>query len=162
MASHSVFGIHGVGSHAPLCPFWTLFLRPRIPLFITLGLRSWRFLCKTIFWVVIKTNFCCVPSGLSGGYLSWTEQYHSETPFCFGSYINHTYASSSEEECRSLRVRACKIRKVATSLLFWWNCAVHQVLKDWVTFSAFCLWDVIHRYMNTFFIGPVVAGQQVV
>ena len=66
-----------------------------------------------------------------------------------------------------LRVRAHEVRKVAMSLLFERNCAVHQVLKaeTWSaqsTFSSFYLRDVIHRHLDRFSIGPMVAAQQVV
>ena len=77
------------------------------------------------------------------------------------------HASASEEDCRSLRVRAPEVRKVATSLLFKRNCVVHQVLKvgTWSAqsnFSAFYVRDVIHRHLDTFSIGLVVAAFQVV
>ena len=86
--------------------------------------------------------------------------------FWLRSFISMTHASASEKDCRSLRVRACEVRKVATSSLFKRNCAVHQVLKagtksSQLTFSSFYLRDVIHRYLDTFSIGPVVAVQQV-
>ena len=76
-------------------------------------------------------------------YLSQTEQYYpdiSDMFFCmserkervslntisfwFRSVVNHAYASVSENDCRSLRVR-----KVAMSLLLRRNCAIYQVLK---------------------------------
>ena len=71
-----------------------------------------------------------------------------------------------EEDWRSLRVRASKVRKVAMSLLFKRNCVVHQVLKagTWSaqsTLSSY-LGDVTHWHLDTFSIGPVVAAQQVV
>ena len=31
-----------------------------------------------------------------------------------------------------------------------------------MTFSAFCLWDVAHRYMDTFSIGPMVTARELV
>ena len=118
--------------------------------------------------------------------LSWTEQFHpwieglfvstghvkkrvtcNTISFQLRSVISMARASTSEEDCRSLRVRAYEVRKVATSLLFKRNCAVHQVLKaeTWSsqsTFSAFYLRDVTHRHLDTFSIGPEVAAQQVV
>ena len=80
--------------------------------------------------------------------------------------ISMAHASASEEDCRALRVRAHKVRKVAMSLLFKRNCAVHQVLKagTWSfqsIFSAFYLRDVTHRHLDTFSFGPVLAAQQV-
>ena len=50
-------------------------------------------------------------------------------PFGLCYVISMTHASASEEDCRSLRVRAREARKVATSLTFRRNFAVHQVLK---------------------------------
>ena len=86
--------------------------------------------------------------------------------FWLRSVISMAHASASEEDCCALRVRAHEVRKVATSLLFKRNCAVHQVLKvgTWSsrsTFSAFYLRDVTHRHLDTFSIGSVVAAQQV-
>ena len=48
-----------------------------------------------------------------------------------------------------------------------WNCTFQQVLKasTWssqTTSSAFYLRDVTHGFIGTFFIGPVVAAQEVV
>ena len=43
--------------------------------------------------------------------------------------ISMAHASALEEGCRSLRVRAHEVRKVAMSLLFKRHCTVHQVLK---------------------------------
>ena len=53
--------------------------------------------------------------------------------------VSMAHASASEEDCRSLRVRAHEVRKVAMSLLFKGNCAVHQVLKagTWPVQSTF-------------------------
>ena len=87
------------------------------------------------------------------------------TPFLFGSVISRAHASVSEEDCCALRVRAHKVRKVATSLLFKRKCTVHQALKagTWSsqsTLSAFYLRDVTHRHLDTS-IGLVVAAQQV-
>ena len=81
-------------------------------------------------------------------YLSRTEQYHPEiegilistgirkkrvsrntVAFWLWSVIAFAYSSVSEEDCRTLWVRAHKFIKVSTSLLFKRNCAVHQVLK---------------------------------
>ena len=81
--------------------------------------------------------------------------------------ITLAFVSVSEEDCRSLRVRAHEVRKVATSLLFKRNCAVHQALKagTWSaqsTFSSFYPRDVTHRHLDTFSIGLVMATQQVV
>ena len=83
------------------------------------------------------------------------------------SVISMAHASASEEDCRSLRVRAREVRKVATSLLFKRNCAVHEVLKvgTWSSQStvlAFYRRDVTHGHLGTFSIGPVVVAQQVV
>ena len=90
-----------------------------------------------------------------------------KTPFLSGTrfVIHRTYASTSDENCSSLRVRVHKVRNVAASLLFKRNCAAHRVLKvgtlsSQSTFSAFYLRDVTHRHMDTFSIGPLVAAQQ--
>ena len=45
--------------------------------------------------------------------------------FWLSSVISMAHTSASEEDCRALRVRAHEVRKVATSLLFERNCAVH-------------------------------------
>ena len=75
---------------------------------------------------------------------------HDTISFWLHSVITLAHASALEEDCRSLRVTAHKVRKVLTSLLFKRNCAVHQILKvvTWsaqFTFSAFYLRDVTHR-----------------
>ena len=87
--------------------------------------------------------------------------------FWLRSIISMAHVSASYEDCRALRVRPHKVRKVATFLHFKRNCAVHQVLKAgrWssqLTFSAFCLRDATHRHLNTFAIGPVLVAQRVV
>ena len=69
---------------------------------------------------------------------------------------NRAYASGSEEDFRFLKVKAHEVWKVATSLLFRRNCAIHQVFKAETgslrcTFSAFYLRDVTHRHVDTFF-----------
>ena len=72
--------------------------------------------------------------------------------FCLQSVISLAYASASEEDCWSLRVRAHEDRKIATSLLFKRNCAVHQVLKagTWSAQSTFFFYlrDVNHRNLD--------------
>ena len=102
-------------------------------------------------------------------YLSRTEQYRPGIEGFFVStgrwkkrvsrntisIISLAHASTSEEDCCSLRVRAPEVRNVATSLLFKRNCDVHQVLKagTWSsqsTFSAFYLRDVTHRHLTPF------------
>ena len=82
------------------------------------------------------------------------------------SIISNAYGSASDEVCRSVRPRH-KVRKIATLLLFRRNCTVQQILKAGTsssqsTFSVFYLWDVTHRHMDTFSVGPVVAAQEVV
>ena len=118
-------------------------------------------------------------------YLFRTEQYHpgieslfilmgrqkilvsrNTISFWLRSVITLAHASALEEDCRSLRVRAHEVRKVAMSLLFERNCTVHQVLKtgNWSaqsSFSSFYLRNVTHRHFNIFSIGPVVVAQQV-
>ena len=88
------------------------------------------------------------------------------TPFFFWLRSVISMAHASEEDCCSLRVSAHKVRKVATSLLFKRNCAVHQVLKAGMwssqsTVLAFYLQDVTHRHLDNISIGPEVATQQV-
>ena len=88
-------------------------------------------------------------------------------PFWLRFIISMTLASALEEDCPSLKVRAHEVRKVATSLLFKRNCAVHQVLKvgTWstqLTVSTFYLRDVTHRHLDTFSTVSVVMTQQVV
>ena len=126
------------------------------------------------------------PSRALRKYLSRTEQYRPGIEYLFismggrkkrvscntisfwlRSVISMAHIFALEEDCRSLRVRAYEVRKVATSLLFKRNCMVHQVLKvgTWSaqsTFSAFYLRDVTHRHLDTFSICLVVAAQQVV
>ena len=91
----------------------------------------------------------------------------STISFWLRCVISMAHAYASEEDYRSLGVRADEVRKVAMSLLFKRNCSVHQILKagTWSaqsTFYAFYLRDVIHRHLDTFSIGPVVVAQQVV
>ena len=118
-------------------------------------------------------------------YLSWTEQYYpgieglfistgrhkkrvsrNAISFWLHSVISSAHSFASEEDCRSLRVRAHEVRKVATSLLSKRNCTVHQVLKvgTWSAQSIFSFYlrDVTHRHLDTFSIGPEVVAQQVV
>ena len=90
---------------------------------------------------------------------------HNTISFWLCPVITLAHASTSEEDCQSLRVRAKEVRKVTTSLMFKRSCTVHQVLKagTWSaqsTFSSFYLRDVTHRHLNTFSIGPVVVAQQ--
>ena len=90
----------------------------------------------------------------------------STISFWLRPVISFTHSSTSEEDCRSLKVRAHVVGKVATALLFKRNCTVHQVLKvgTWSaqsTFSSFYLRDVPNRHLDTFSIEPVVAAQQV-
>ena len=63
--------------------------------------------------------------------------------------------------------RARETRGIAPSLLFKKNFAVDQVLKagTWgrhTTFTRHYLWDLAHRSLNTFHMGPVVAAQALV
>ena len=105
-------------------------------------------------------------------YLSQTEQYRpgieglfvstgqckkrvflNTISFWLQSVTSLARASASEEDCRSLWVRAHKVRKVVTSFLFKRNCTVHQEVKagTWSaqsTFSAFYLRDVTHSHLD--------------
>ena len=79
--------------------------------------------------------------------------------------VNQAYVSASAEDCTDRWVKVHEVWKVATSLLFRRNCAVHQVLKfdTWclqLTFSSSYVRDVTHRHLDTFSIGLVVAAQQ--
>ena len=76
------------------------------------------------------------------------------------------YESASDEDCRVVRVKAHKVRKIVTLLLFKKNCAIQQILNAGAllsqsTFSTFYLRNVTHRHMDTFSIGPVVVAQEV-
>ena len=51
-------------------------------------------------------------------YLARMEQYCPAISGLFISVINHTYASASAKECRTLMVKAHEVCKVAMSLLF--------------------------------------------
>ena len=66
-------------------------------------------------------------------YLSQMEQYRPgiEGLFIATGMLKKRVSRStiSEEDCRSLKVRAHEVGKVATALLFKRNCTVHQVLK---------------------------------
>ena len=69
--------------------------------------------------------------------------------------ITLAHECASEEDCRSLRVRAHEVRKEVTPLLFKRNCAVHHVLKagTWSvqsTFSSFYLRNVTHKHLDIF------------
>ena len=175
-----------VGDFLP-SPFFWFRPKPRILLFMTLGLRSsWsvpslddfvggdlgelllchiRALCKYLTWTEqyrpgIEGLF--ISTGMCKKRLSW-----NTISFWLCSAILLARASASEEDCRSLRVRVYKVRKVATSLLFKRSCVVRQVRKveTWSaqsTFSSFYPRDVTHRHLDTFSIGRVVAAQQVV
>ena len=63
--------------------------------------------------------------------------------FSFGlNWSSATRLSPSDEDCRSVRVKAHEVRKISMSLLFKRNCAIQQVLKagTWssqCTFSGF-------------------------
>ena len=152
--------IHRVGSPALFLTFWTLWLRPRIHLF---PIRFEEFtvpsknicLCRssTVQASVVCSSLCLRGNTSPGTILFWIR-----------SVIDHACASACEK-CRALWVKAYKVWKVTTSLLFWRTCAVYQVLKagTWSlqsTFSVFYLWDVTHRHMDNFCIIPVVAAAQ--
>ena len=125
-----------VGSPASFHMLQTLLLTPRIPLFITVGLRSSWFLHLSASLVVIEMDFCCVPSGLSGGTchgwrsitaLTFPDCSSShlrgrnrcpETPFLFGldqpsTMLMHLPQRRSADRLESGR----KVQKVAVSLL---------------------------------------------
>ena len=79
--------------------------------------------------------------------------------------ISQIYGSASEEVCRSVRIKAHEVSKIATNLLLRKNCAVQQILKAGIWFSqsiflAFYFRDVWH--VDTFSIVPVVVAQEVV
>ena len=127
-------------------------------------------------------SFCSAPSELSGSvwpeqssivlvflvslYLCQKKVSQNTISFWLWSVINHANISASAVECRDLRVKAHEVLKVATSLLFRRNCAVHQVLKAGIwsthsTFSSFYPRYVSHRHLNTLSFGSVVVAQQV-
>ena len=69
-------------------------------------------------------------------YLSWTEQYHPGKKQVSGntisSWIRSVFSHTHEffdEDCRSVGVKAHKVRKIATSLLFRRDCAVQQIFQ---------------------------------
>ena len=119
-------------------------------------------------------------------YLSRTKQYHpacanllvsmtkrkkrvsqNTVLFWIRLFISHSDRCATDDNCRSIKVNAQEVWKVDTSLHFGRNCAVQQVLKVGTWFSqmmisAFYLWDVTHRYIDTFSIGPVVVAQEIV
>ena len=156
---------------------------PTIHLFMTLGLRRFTIPSLDDFVDGDRDELLLCPisalrksvsrteqdrPGIEGFFISMgmRKKQVSRNTFSFWlrSVISFAHASALEEDCRSLRVRAHEVRKVATSLLFKKNCMVHQVLKagTWsaqFSFSSFCLRDVTHRYWDAFSIGPVVAAQ---
>ena len=174
MACLFASSIRSAGSPALSPHFQTVLPRPRVLLYVSLDSRSLQFRHWMTLWVAKGTSCCYALSGLligvwlvrssstlaSQGYLSLCRGGRNrchEAPFRL----------VSREDCRALQVKAHKVRKLATFLLFKRNCTVHQVLKarTWSsqnTFSAIYLRDVTHRHMETFFIGSVEVAQQVV
>ena len=151
---------------------------------MTLGSRSFPSLHQVILWVVMETSFCCVPLEFSGNtchvrsstvlvsnsFVSTKREKRvsqNTISFWIRSVISHVYGSASDEDCRLVKVKAHKDRKIATSLLFRRKCAIQQVLKvgTWSpqsTFSAFYFRDVTHRHMDVSFNISVVEAQKVV
>ncbi|MPC92093.1 hypothetical protein E2C01_087165 [Portunus trituberculatus] len=73
------------------------------------------------------------------------------------------YVSVSEEESRLLKVNAHEVWAIATSVLFRKVKSLDLVLKagTWksmTTFVSFYQWDVTHRYLDTFSLGPIVSA----
>ena len=144
----SGYVIHVDGSPVPSLSFLTSWLRPRTPQFLTLVSRNFRCRPLRISSEMTWTNCCSVPSGPFGntcpGWISTVQILRAclfalnirrrgcpvaPFPSFLRCVISLAHASTLEEDCRSLRVRAHEVRKVVTCLLFKRNCAVHQVLK---------------------------------
>ena len=101
-------------------------------------------------------------------YLSRTEQHHPACAELFISAIRrkeqvsestimfwiscHSHGSTTVEECGLVKVKAYRVMKIGTSLLFRRNCAVPSLYLRGAT----------HRYMATFSVGSLVAAQEVV
>ena len=127
----------------------------------------------------IENRMLFCPIRVIRKYLSWTDQYR---PQCTNSFvtttrrkkrvscntilfwINHAYRSATDKNCRLVKIKEHKVRKISTSLPFrnfspadveGWHLVVSSTL------STFYLQDVIHRHLNTFSIGPVVAAWEV-
>ena len=81
--------------------------------------------------------------------------------------IRRAYEDLPDNEVTLARISIQEIRAVSTSSLFRKNLSVAQVMRaaQWrsiSTFASFYLWDVTHRYLDTYSLGPVVAAQSVV
>ena len=168
-----VFVILGVGDPAPSPSFLTLWPRPKIRQLPYLHFNEFTVPSWKDFVDGDRDELLVCPIRALQKYFSQTEQYrpHNEgllistdmrkkrvsrntISFWVQSVISFAYSSVSEEDCRALRVRAHEVKKVATSLLFKRNCAVHQVLKagTWSaqsTFSSFYLRDVTHKICSS-------------
>ena len=102
--------------------------------------------------MVTEKHCCCVPSWLLGNtFPRWSSIFLA---FSIRSVINHPW-SAFNEDCKSVRVRAYEVSKIAISLLSPRNSAIQWVLKagTWLsksTFSAFYLRDHLpqtHGYL---------------
>ena len=185
IASPLVFNISEDGNPACSLLFLALWLRPRAPQFMTLSSRSSDSFLRCSMEDDKDELLLCLIIALRK-YSLHTQQYHFEISnlfisvtnskkevsqntisWWFRSVISRTCGFASEEYCRLVRVKAYEVRKTATSLLFWRNFAIQQVLMagTWLsqsTFSVFCLRNVSRRHMNTCSIRPVLAAQEVV
>ena len=83
------------------------------------------------------------------------------------STIRHAYSQLSEEDKRSLLVRAHEVRALATSWAFLNHAPLSDILlsafwRSSTTFSSFYLRDLASQHEDLFSLGPVVAAQVVV
>ena len=88
------------------------------------------------------------------------------TSFRIRSVIACTFKSATDEDPRTFKVKAHKVHKIHILLPFMENCAIQQVLKagTWssqTVFSIFFNVRIHHSFMDTSFIDPVVAAQDI-
>ena len=85
--------------------------------------------------------------------------------FCLGSVIDRAYKSVNANPA-DFKAKAHETRGIGTTFLFKMNCAVQQVLRTGIwkpqtMYTSCYLRDITHKSMDAFFIGPLVASQQV-
>ena len=94
--------------------------------------------------------------------LSDINQYRRGRVKCF----IEAYKTARDPDHTAVRGRANEVRSIGTSVVFKNNFAVQHVmragiLKFLTTFTSVYLRDVMHHSLDMFFLGPMVAAQQV-
>ena len=80
--------------------------------------------------------------------------------------IKRAYDGASEEDLSLYKVAAHEVRALATSIAFWKNRSLAQIMAaaQWrchLTFASFYLRNLAFKYQDIFALGPVVAAQSV-